>query len=243
MTTEHPVSDPDNVVPPNELDRRRRVMACIEELGDLHRDYADRVRELRELGVPATDWLQLLSTHFPEYVQVLYQKYGSLLAGMVDGFLDARAANAKTGVDGLVAAFAGSATRSLSRSTITDYAGANAPVAAHEVALDVCLSFEGMRMQKLVERLFAEAPKMTDGAGNPDPTQAPALQCHVMLKAGGSMQGALSVTPEGTLRMLAMNKVDNRPVMVEHFFDYEQIADVAIFREVKATEGSRIVTS
>jgi len=43
--------------------------------------------------------------------------------------------------------------------------------------------------------------------------------------------------------MLCPNQIDRKPVMVEHFFDYEQISDIAVIREVKTEMGSRIVTS
>jgi hypothetical protein len=253
------LQDPQNVIPPTELERRRRVLACIEDLADLSSDIADRIRELRDMGVPAADWMQLLASHAPEVVQSLYQQYGSFVAGAVDGFLDARAAGAKTGMEGMMAAFASSIMRKASApSPIADVAaelaasGAKVTIGAPppsgyehppDLTSDGYYTDQTLRIKRVLDRLFAEAPKLTDASGSPDPTQAPALECHVMLRSGGAIQGALSVTPEGTLRMLCPNQIGKRPVMVEHFFDYEQIADIALFREVKAGEGPRIITS
>lgn len=234
-----PGADPNNVIPPNEMEHRRRVIQCISELGDLSKSVADRVRELREMGVPMTDWVPVLVEHGSPVIQGLYHRYGTFVTSALDGLMDAKAAGAKNGVESMLAAILGSASRA-GKSPLD-----NTPEEPDDVdtgAAPHCFGFEAVRMKRVIDRLFSDAPKMTDGAGKPDPTQAPALQCHVMLKAGGSIQGALSVTPEGTLRMMAPNQIGQKPVMVEHFFDYEQVADIAIFREVK-TEGSRIVTS
>jgi hypothetical protein len=110
---------------------------------------------------------------------------------------------------------------------------------------DYTYSWETLRMRAVITRLFAEAPKLTGPDGTPDPKQSPALECTVVLKGGFQLMGALSLTPEGTLRMLCPNEMGRppRPVMVEHFFDYEQVADIALIREVKASGGSGIITS
>ncbi len=245
-------TDTDNVIPETELARRRRVLGAVAEMANDCAGFSARVMELREMGVPVSDWLPLLASHSPEFVQVLHQRYGNVFAGMVDGFLDARAAGAKTGTEGVIAALLGSAMRTPSRSPIGDVAadlnaaGAHVSVRDEEIdpQEDRFFSFETLRMKRVIDRLFAEAPKLTDAKGQPDPTQAPAVQCQILLKAGGGIVGALSVTPEGTLRLLAPNQNKNgQPMMVEHFFDYEQVADIAVVREMKATEGTRIVTS
>lgn len=95
-------------------------------------------------------------------------------------------------------------------------------------------------MRYVIARLFAEAPKLTDEDGSPRADQAPALECHVVLTSGQQMQGALSTTPEGTLRMMTPNQqIDPRtrqpmglPVMVESFFDYDQVSCIAVVRPV-----------
>lgn len=234
-------ADNANVIPPTEMDRRRRVLACVEDMADLCKDVFDRASELHVLGVPAADWMNLVAAHGPVSVQQLVGQYGGFFTGFVDGFFDARAAGATTSGEGVMAALAGMATRSVKGPDQVRPERADAK--AGDVSGEEFFSWETMRMKKVLERLFAEAPKMTDGSGKSDATQAPALECHVVLKGGAALHGALSVTPEGTLRLLAPNQVGQKPVMVEHFFDYEQVADVAVFREVKASEGSRIITS
>jgi hypothetical protein len=232
----------DNATPTNELEHRHRVLQCVDDLADLSKDISDRVRELRELGVPVADWMPILVSHGSPVVQSLYRQYGAIASSALDGFLDARTAGARTGAEGVMAALMGAATRTASGpSPIT--AEVEPPEAVVNATDPRCFTFDAVRMKRVIARLFAEAPKMTDGKGVPDPTQAPALTCNVMLKAGGSVQGSLSVTPEGTLRLMSPNVIGQKPVMVEHFFDYEQVADIAIFREVKTSEGSRIVTS
>ncbi len=100
-------------------------------------------------------------------------------------------------------------------------------------------------MRALITRLFAEAPKMTDGAGRTDTTQAPALQCHIVLRGlSTSFQGTLSTTPEGTLRLLTSARVDaTKHILMEQFFAYEDVVTVAVERQVTGTEAPRIISS
>lgn len=103
-------------------------------------------------------------------------------------------------------------------------------------------------MYAVLQRLWREAPKMTDGKGAEDPTQAPAVICHVLLK--GSVQplyGALSQSVEGCLRMLTNAQVQGddgraRPAIFESFFDVDQIASVMVEREVKLAERSPLIS-
>lgn len=88
------------------------------------------------------------------------------------------------------------------------------------------------RMKALVQQLLKDSPKISDG-------DDPAIECAVVLKSGMQINGALSQRG-GLCRMMQVNeRVDPRTrqpmgiVMVEHFFDYEQISDIAIPREVK----------
>jgi hypothetical protein len=85
-------------------------------------------------------------------------------------------------------------------------------------------------IHKMIARLLDEAPVLND-----DPTQAKALQCHVILR--GQIQplpGALSTTPEGGLRLLTPGAIDNRPCLMEQFFDYDDVVAVIIERAVTA---------
>lgn len=101
----------------------------------------------------------------------------------------------------------------------------------------------------LIKLLLDEAPKMTNSDGTPDTTQNEAVQCHVLLR--GQMQplfGALSLHRLGVLRMLTPSKVQHpgeakpREILLEQFFDIEEVQSVMVEREVKATPGSRIFT-
>ena len=65
------------------------------------------------------------------------------------------------------------------------------------------------------------------------------------------IQGVLSTTPEGTLRMLSPAQAPNpngrpgRPVavLVEQFFGYEDVVSIAVTRDVKTEEQPLIVTA
>jgi hypothetical protein len=115
------------------------------------------------------------------------------------------------------------------------------------------------RMRATIARLFAEAPRMTLPDGTPDPSQAPALECYVLLRGcPAAIQGIVSTTPEGGLRMMTPSEVADkdapppahprapRPtkmVMIEQFFDYEDVITIAVQREVKASPGTSSLIS
>ncbi len=237
--------DTDNVIPPNELERRRRVMQLTDDMADFIKDIYDRALELSELGVPVGDWMDHIAhTHAPPAVQALVAKYGSLVGPFLDGMISARRAGAKTPTEGVVGAMADLLGRGLRPSGMPPRdEDVMRPYTNEDISAEISYSMSGLRMKRVITRLFADAPKMTDASGKPDDTQAPALMCHVMLAAGGALQGTLSVTPEGTLRLAMPNTLNGKPVIVEHFFDYEQVADIAVFREVNASMGPRIITS
>lgn len=242
-------------VPMNELERRRRTLAAIEALSHECALASSHMMELRELGVPASDWLPLLARYAPPLVQSLEKRFGGYLGGFIDGLLDARAAQATNGVDGVIAAMAGHFTRHMNP-VILEPKPTDNPVdfperESSEILVDNTGTYEAIRMKAVIARLFAEGPKLENPDGTPRDDQAPALECVIVLKAGQQINGALSVTPEGTLRLLAANQVQRAKggpaelVMVEHFFDYEQVADIAVLRKVSATpvETSRIHTA
>lgn len=96
------------------------------------------------------------------------------------------------------------------------------------------------RKKQMIQRLFDESKDSTPG-------QSPAIECHVTLASGGQISGALSVTGSDaddgtTLRMLTAARDErNMPVLIEHFFDFDQVLIVSVRREVTATP--RIVRS
>lgn len=93
-------------------------------------------------------------------------------------------------------------------------------------------------------RMLEEAPRMTTAEGTVVPDQAPAMEAAVSLRNGHQMQGACSLTPEGGVRLLAINTVQSRQgpktMCIEHFFDLSDIEMFAVAREV-ATQTSSII--
>jgi hypothetical protein len=117
-------------------------------------------------------------------------------------------------------------------------------LAKMDSAIDRVASSPPARMKVTIKRLFSDNP-------SPLPDQAPALECWVTL-AGipMSLQGALSETPEGGLRLMSVmtdhggNKVmqGGKYQMIEQFFCYEDVTSIAVRREVSVT-GPRIIQS
>lgn len=228
---DHP--DHDNVVPEAEMARRRRVFELADGMANLIKQLAVCADAYDDIGVPPTDWLELVAdrvggtlARLVHIIPTSALEMGWNLAKRSDG----------TSISDVVGASMGSGMFSELLAMLTRARGRD--VAEADLDLAQALHPEGERMKRVIDRLFATAPKLETAAA-----QAPALECFIVLKSGSQIQGALSVTPEGTLRLLAGNAVNGKPVMVEYFFDYDQVASVAVLREVKATEGSRIVTS
>jgi hypothetical protein len=89
-----------------------------------------------------------------------------------------------------------------------------------------------------IQRLFKENP-------SPLPDQAPAIACGVMLRGVPmTLEGALSETPEGGLRLLSRGAAipGGGVSMVEQFFDYEDVMVVAVQRKV-TVDAPRIIQS
>lgn len=87
------------------------------------------------------------------------------------------------------------------------------------------------RAERLIKGLLAASKKT--------PGQTPAIECAVMLRGmPQAMQGALSETPEGGLRMLSPSP----GVLVEQFFDYADVLVVAVQRAV-TLDGPSIIRS
>lgn len=84
--------------------------------------------------------------------------------------------------------------------------------------------------------------------------QAPAIECAVMFKSGATIRGSLSLTitvpsttaawvdDPGMLRMLSPGLDENKQkILVEQFFDYDEVVCVALQRQISASHGSRVV--
>jgi len=152
----------------------------------------------------------------------------SLLISMLDN-------DDASDVDRMKRAFSGMCT------THPDFAGT---LAKMDSAIDRVASAPPARMKTTIKRLFQEHP-------SPLPDQAPALECWITL-AGipMSLQGALSETPEGGLRLMSpmtdrqgqMIRRGGQLQMLEQFFCYEDVTSVTVCRAVDVS-GSRIVQS
>jgi hypothetical protein len=102
-------------------------------------------------------------------------------------------------------------------------------------------------MRETVERLFAEAPKLTNTDGSPQDGQAPAMECMVMMRSGAVISGVMSVTKDGALRMLTQGTRNSNgsrqvPILVEQFFDFSDVMMVAVERQVTASPLSTLIT-
>lgn len=240
------MTTPENVIPETELARRRRVQQLCDDLLDLSHDMVERAVELTSLGVTSIEWVPMVTRSIQDPslrnrldnpamhvlvqsiadIAVTFQVHGVEQADLLMGDLHrkfealfvARAALDGIGED--------------ERKIIVSIPGG---VTVSDVTPDdehpdsVYDSFSAARMRRMIDRLFAEAPRLA-GADS----QAPALECSIVLRAGASMMGALSTTPEGTLRLLSPNEMKGKQVMVEHFFDYGEVADIAIIRDVSS---------
>lgn len=223
----------DQEPPENELGHRRRVMEQASFAATSLHELMKAVRELHELGVPAIEWLDIVvDAREHPLMAALVGRLGPLAAPFLDGAISMACAKAKNPDAGVVDAV--SAPGSLSTLIAAITSKPEAPVGA---------ALTPYPMDELLDRLFAEAPKMTNPDGTPDETQAPAVQCHVLLR--GAVQplfGAMSTTPEGLLRMLTPATIGKREVLAESFFSIGDIVSIMVEREVKG-EQSRIVTS
>lgn len=256
--------DSDNVVPENELTHRRRVVQLCSDIADVCKDAADRMAELADLGVPTADWCPLVIANFPDDVRAKLSDPTTMamVPLSVDLFANyLRDGSVPNDPEKIMTMGTGLGTmlgEGLKSSRIIDLIGAALPLfmnnknpepmlspqydinAPDSIPLDheAMYGLDSRRMKAVIQRLFADAPKLTTADGAERTDQATAIECHVVLKAGQSMAGALSITAEGTLRLLSPNVIGKPPnermIMVEHFFDFDQLADIAIVREMTA---------
>jgi hypothetical protein len=88
----------------------------------------------------------------------------------------------------------------------------------------------GPKLGLIITRLLEEARKL-----NNDPSQSPAIQCSLLLYGQlQPMAGALSRTSEGTLKLMMPATVDNRPTLIEAFFDIGSVVAIMVEREIAA---------
>lgn len=109
-----------------------------------------------------------------------------------------------------------------------------------EVADDHVCEPSPRPVEAAIRRSMAEAT-------SPIPGQTPAIQAAIMFFGGRSIEGVLSETPEGGLRLMSpAEPMTGGPrshiQMVEQFFGYEDVVIFAL-RRVLTLEEARIITS
>lgn len=266
----------DNVIPVEEMQRRRHVAHTAESIAVYWKSIGEAISELHDLGVPHAEWVDLASRHLSQAAQDRLGDKGRKVVPIVIDLIT-RSFARPDGEGNTTADYADAVKAGMGLSDALDGPGIVAMLLA--VLPDMVRSFfsrgdtvqlppdeepmtleerqrfqnemvkdsmapEVRRIKNVIARLFAEAPTLDDATD-----QAPALECHIMLKCGGQIGGALSVTPEGTLRMLSL--VQGKPThrgeaptvsAVEHFFDYDQVADIAVMRPISVENKSSIIT-
>lgn len=263
MTTETTTTD---ATPDNDFTIRRRRQQLCDDLSDLIADLVERSNELGAIGMPIAEWLPTVfnPSDYGDKIAELAQRQGHLVPMALD-LLKIYA----TGADPREAIFKylpeiiaknpsmGSAMMGFGTGSAMMGDPAGAPHVQppnlrggvlHEDfdPSSIEESISALRMRKVITRLFAEnSPPTVDGAGEPDETQAPAMDVHILLRSASiQFSGILSTTPEGGLKLLTPvdGKNGQAPVMIEQFFDYADVVSIAIVREVKVTPSSRIIT-
>lgn len=248
----------DNVVPVEEMNRRRRVNMCADEILRSWRLIGDLVKELHDLGVPTQEWADLIVRQLSTETQkAIGQHPAEALAATVDlmqKVFGPDALEPTSAFPDIMKMLSGTTGGGFSVGKLLPFVmnmvGQFMPSTPQpeygddELLVDkeAYLSARASRVRALIERLFASAPSLGNG-------QAPAVEVAVVLRTGVQLQGSLSVAPEGLLRMLSPNqKTDPRTrqpigtVMVESFFDYEEVASVAVIREVELETKPSIIT-
>lgn len=231
----------DNVVPETEMSRRRQVLKTTEEASEVIRMLVRAINELHELGVPAHEWLDMVfnAKDYGQRIATVVNRLGHWIAPAVDGMIEYyKAAKSGEPVD---------TTKLVMEAAPAIFAGRYnpRPMTAErdaDEAEQAAVEYNRPPMLELIFRLFRDAPKLTGIDGKEDESQMPAVQCYVLLR--GSIQplvGSLSMTPEGTFRMLTPATIDGRKVLAESFFAFEDVTSVMVERPVTA-EQSRIFT-
>ena len=88
-------------------------------------------------------------------------------------------------------------------------------------------------VETAIDKLFAETE-------SPFPNQSPAAQCVIVLRSGREFQGSLSKHEGGLRMMVPANMAPGKATMLEIYFDYDDVAAVAVQRDIVAT-APRIV--
>jgi hypothetical protein len=246
------VTDDLNAEHPNELAKRRRVRELTEQIADLCKDAGERFLELQDIGVDTRDIVQLVSSHFSAQVRESFE--GSSQSGVAFA-LDSLYFGCTTPHPTNDEERRIQAKRYGAMMSKYDLGGAEGVRAVYSQAQTLIdrrtrdPSLGRTAMERVIDRLFAEAPKLEGSNGKPVDGQAPALECFIVLRTGPTISGVLSQTPEGLLRMLSPTEITDpktkrlRTVFAEQFFHVSDVLTVVLQREVTGSMGSQIVSS
>lgn len=245
-------SDRENVIPEAEMSRRRRVNELLEDISDLTNDLTERAKELYGIVNGVVEFVDLVSQSVgPERfgaVLPIFQDYlGKIVSNMIAGKPPTN--KFEEGLIGFLAKIGGHIGDAASKVRGGRDDEDDDDDDDDEVPLEDFVSEQ--RKKALILRLFEEAPKLENPDGTPDISQAPAIECHVLLRGAPSpVHGSLSVTKEGMLRILTPATIESTrhgrkvviPILCEQFFDVADVVSIMLERGVAADTGS-IITS
>lgn len=242
---------PNNVVPPEEIARRRRVNQITDDITAMLKGLRHHAAEYELLGVATREWIPMLIDDNSRVADIYYgsavlQRSVPLLVDVILAIADGKSPS--EAMTDELAKIGSTARRDDDDDDDGDEGGFDlttllpllfAVFSRQQPNSEA--SADRLRMLTMLEQLFAAAPKLRNADGVVDDTQAPAVEATVVLRCGASMQGALSMTPQGGLRMLSPNQQNGKPVLVEHFFVLSEVSDIAIIRPM--TMSSSIIRS
>lgn len=239
----------------NDLSKRRRVNELTEQIADLCKDAGERFLELHDIGVDTRDVVQLVASHLrPEVRDMILDQSDSLSFSVDTMYMVATTPLPKNDDDRREASKKYAATMAKYETAFTGGGGAGGIVGTMYNQVQELVdrkvrdpSLGRLPMDKVIDRLFAEAPKLLDNNGLPIEGQAPALECFIVLIGGITIQGSLSRTPENTFRMLTPTDIQDpktkrqRTVMAEQFFTINEVVSIVLQREMSMSAGSSII--
>lgn len=275
-TTDTPPSSQEGVVSEEEFGRRRLIAQCTKNLYDNILDIGAQIRYLDGGDIALKDWWFKFLEQLPDRVASSSILRGPLFPHLLHALVPlmegdnetfharvraalphALATGFKLDTSGLSAALPAFASM-----LDPDDSEMDSEYSVKEVLTDKFHEVDGdvhaMRMRRTIARLFDGAPKMIGPDGTPDPTQAPALDCMIVLRGSiPPLAGVLSTTPEGGLRLASPTEIEDpeapaplhprapkatKKVIAEQFFDYSDVVAIVVQRDVKASASSPLIS-
>lgn len=236
---------------PNDLAKRRRVHQLTAEMADLLKAGAERYVELHDIGVDTRDIVKLIGAELPTAANELVAQNESLAFSMDAAYLSLTMPTPKTDDERREQSKRMAALMGKYYDSGMDTAPAffsQATELIERKSRDPQLGWTPMR--RLIERLFAEAPKLNDASGSPVEGQAPALECSIVLRTlPMQLTGSLSRTPEGILRLLSPTEIQDpqtkrqKMVLAEQFFELEDVVTIVLQRDISMSANERRIIS